>query len=417
MTQPGHTSATPVDERLDQRVVLRAPQARRAIAEIERVGEERRVVGPDVERDRQRQRRMDAAGGRVQRELADRDGHPARALVAEAEDPLVVGHDDEPDVVVRALAQELRDPVAVGGRDPDATGPPDDVAELLAGPADGRRVHDRQELLEVLRQQPVEQRRVAVLERRHPDVALERVVLAAEVLELEVDLLLDRQDAVGQQAAQPERVALVVAEGEVLGQQPAAEERRPGQRDRRRPAGGDVVERGGQGTHPREDSGPTPGAATLSAQCTPLHDAASREPLPPGFRWPDGVRAAALFSFDMDAEAAMLADHPEVVDYLDVIAHQRYGPQVAVPRLLRMLDRRRAADDVLHPGLGRRDVARRRSQRARRRPRDRPPRLPPRIGPRRGRGDRDRLPANAAWPRSTRSSASARSATAPRRGT
>ena len=35
----------------------------------------------------------------------------------------------------------------------------------------------------------------------------------------------------------------------------------------------------------------------------------------------------------------MLADHPEVIDYLDVIAHQRYGPQVAVPRLLRMLDR------------------------------------------------------------------------------
>jgi peptidoglycan/xylan/chitin deacetylase (PgdA/CDA1 family) len=63
------------------------------------------------------------------------------------------------------------------------------------------------------------------------------------------------------------------------------------------------------------------------------------EPLPPGFRWPDGMRAAAMFGFDLDAEAVMLADHPEVADYLDVIAHQRYGPRVAVPRLLRMLDR------------------------------------------------------------------------------
>jgi peptidoglycan/xylan/chitin deacetylase (PgdA/CDA1 family) len=63
------------------------------------------------------------------------------------------------------------------------------------------------------------------------------------------------------------------------------------------------------------------------------------EPLPPGFRWPDGMRAAAFFGFDLDAEAVMLADHPEVADYLDVIAHQRYGPRVAVPRLLRMLDR------------------------------------------------------------------------------
>ena len=74
------------------------------------------------------------------------------------------------------------------------------------------------------------------------------------------------------------------------------------------------------------------------------------EPLPTGFRWPDGVRAAALFSFDLDAEAVMLADHPEVVDYLDVIAHQRYGPRVAVPRLLRMLERRGLRTTFFVPG-------------------------------------------------------------------
>src|SRR5690349_1773067 len=47
--------------------------------------------------------------------------------------------------------------------------------------------------------------------------------------------------------------------------------------------------------------------------------------LPPGFHWPDGYRAAAMFTFDVDAEAVMLTDHPEVIDYLDVIGHQRYG--------------------------------------------------------------------------------------------
>ncbi|MEJ7695601.1 MAG: polysaccharide deacetylase [Candidatus Limnocylindrales bacterium] len=72
--------------------------------------------------------------------------------------------------------------------------------------------------------------------------------------------------------------------------------------------------------------------------------------MPTGFRWPEGVRAAALFSFDLDAEAVMLADHPEVVDYLDVIAHQRYGPRVAVPRLLRMLDRRGLRTTFFVPG-------------------------------------------------------------------
>ena len=109
---------------------------------------------------------------------------------------------------------------------------------------DRRRVDDRQELLEVLREEPVEEGRVAVLERGHPDVALERVVLVVKVLELELDLLVDGQDAVGKQAAQPERVALLLAEGEVLGEQPAAEERRSRQRDGGWPSGRDVVDTG-----------------------------------------------------------------------------------------------------------------------------------------------------------------------------
>jgi peptidoglycan/xylan/chitin deacetylase (PgdA/CDA1 family) len=62
-------------------------------------------------------------------------------------------------------------------------------------------------------------------------------------------------------------------------------------------------------------------------------------PLPPGFRWPDGIRAAACFTFDVDAEATMLADHPETATQLDVMTHQAYGPRTGVPRLLRLLDR------------------------------------------------------------------------------
>ncbi len=75
-----------------------------------------------------------------------------------------------------------------------------------------------------------------------------------------------------------------------------------------------------------------------------------RHPLPEGFRWPDGIRAAALFSFDVDAEAVMIGDRPEVAQYFDVIAHQRYGPQVAVPRILRMLDRLRLRTTFFVPG-------------------------------------------------------------------
>ena len=205
---------------------------------------------PDVERDRQGQRRVDPGRRRVQGELADRDRHPARALVAEPEDPLVVGDDDQPDVVVRAVAEELRDPVDVGRRDPQAAGPADDVAELLAGPPDGRRVDDRQELLGVLGEEPVEERRVAVLERRQADVLLERVGPCGGGARARARPA-RRSSATrsGRSPASPNAVALVGREREVLRQQPGAEQGRRAQRDPGRPTGRDVVERGGEGSH------------------------------------------------------------------------------------------------------------------------------------------------------------------------
>ena len=135
-------------------------------------------------------------------------------------------------------------------------------AVILAGSPDGRGVDDGQELLEVLGQEAVEDGRVAVLEGGQADVHLERVVLAAQVLELELDLLVDGQDPVREQAAQVERVALVGREGEVLGQQPAAEERRPGQPDRGRTAGGDRVEGLGQRSHQPRIAGGQPPVTT-----------------------------------------------------------------------------------------------------------------------------------------------------------
>ena len=248
-------------------------------------------------------------------------------------------------------------------------------------PPDRRRVDDRQELLEVVGEQPVEERRVAVLERGEADVLLERVGLDPQVLELELDLLLDRQDAGREEAAQPERLALVDREREVLGEQPAAEQGRAGDRDAGRTTGHDVVERGGQRLH---------GPSMVRVM----------EPLPPGFRWPDGIRAAALFGFDLDAEAVMLADHPETADYLDVMAHQRYGPRVAVPRLLRMLDRVKLRTTFFIPGWVAEtwpDVARSVRDAG---PRDRPSRVPARERARRRRGHGGGLPA--ARPRGAR---------------
>ena len=63
-----------------------------------------------------------------------------------------------------------------------------------------------------------------------------------------------------------------------------------------------------------------------------------RQVMPPGFTWPAGYRAAACFTFDLDAESPILFDHPEAASWLDVMSHQAYGPRTAGPRLLRLLD-------------------------------------------------------------------------------
>jgi peptidoglycan-N-acetylglucosamine deacetylase len=72
--------------------------------------------------------------------------------------------------------------------------------------------------------------------------------------------------------------------------------------------------------------------------------------LPPGFGWPDGSRAAACFTFDLDAESPILFDHPEAAAWLDVMSHQAYGPRTAVPRLLRLLDRTGVQATFFIPG-------------------------------------------------------------------
>ena len=80
------------------------------------------------------------------------------------------------------------------------------------------------------------------------------------------------------------------------------------------------------------------------------HHEAWRSILPPGFSWPAGVRAAACFTFDLDAESPILFDHPETARYLDVMTHQAYGPRTAVPRILRLLDRQGIRATFFVPG-------------------------------------------------------------------
>ncbi len=69
-------------------------------------------------------------------------------------------------------------------------------------------------------------------------------------------------------------------------------------------------------------------------------------PLP----WPDGHLAAASFSFDVDAESAILHASPGSANRPGVMSHQSYGPLVGVPRILDILDRHGVEATFFVPG-------------------------------------------------------------------
>ena len=74
---------------------------------IQRVVQQFDVVGAHVEHDRKSASGINAADQGVERELADRDAHPADALVTQAEDPLAVRHHDHVDIAVGPVAEHL----------------------------------------------------------------------------------------------------------------------------------------------------------------------------------------------------------------------------------------------------------------------------------------------------------------------
>lgn len=68
-------------------------------------------------------------------------------------------------------------------------------------------------------------------------------------------------------------------------------------------------------------------------------------------RWPNGCRAAAALTFDLDAESAVLSADPSNGSRMMVMSHQAYGPLTGVPRLLRLLERHAMSATFFIPGF------------------------------------------------------------------
>ena len=90
-------------------------------------------------------------------------------------------------------------------------GLPRDVRELPAGLADGRRVDQRQQPLDVGDQGLVEQLLVSLLQRREQHVAIDVAGQPLEVRHHPLHHLPRRRHAVGQQAAETETIPLLRA--------------------------------------------------------------------------------------------------------------------------------------------------------------------------------------------------------------
>ncbi len=67
--------------------------------------------------------------------------------------------------------------------------------------------------------------------------------------------------------------------------------------------------------------------------------------------WPENFRAAASFTFDVDAESCTIAHDPTSTRRMSLMSHQSYGPRVAVPRLLKILERQEIHGTFFIPGF------------------------------------------------------------------
>jgi hypothetical protein len=181
------------------------------------------VVGADVQHDRETQPRVHAGAGRIERELADRDAHAVGAEIAQAENALAVGDDDEFGRI-GPIGQQLGDAAAIVGADEKPARPLENIAELLTGESHRRRVNDRLNLVDIVADEAEKQRLVAVVERIERHVFFEVVGQIAQIGQQAIHLCLDLEVGRRQQAAQAEGVAFLIGEAGPFVQQRIAQQ-------------------------------------------------------------------------------------------------------------------------------------------------------------------------------------------------
>src|SRR5258708_28673324 len=98
---------------------------------------------------------MNSPTPRVERQFSDGDTHPTSALIAESQNPLAVGDDDNFDIVKMRMAQNARDMVFIGNAKKYSSWLPEILTESLASAPHGWCVNDRKHLFDMPNQQSI----------------------------------------------------------------------------------------------------------------------------------------------------------------------------------------------------------------------------------------------------------------------
>ena len=170
---------------------------------------------------------MQAATGGIERQLADRNSHAARALVAEAQNALAIGDDDRFDTVEMRIGQDAPDAILMRDAQKQSARLAKDAAELLAAETHRRGVDDRQRFAEIAHQQGIEQHLIAVLQPAQEHIPREIIRQLAQRQQPAADLILEACDVRRQQAVQLENVAFLLGECGTLVEQRIVQERVP----------------------------------------------------------------------------------------------------------------------------------------------------------------------------------------------
>src|SRR6185437_5177348 len=107
---------------------------------------------------------MDARTERVERQLADGYTHAAEAEVAQTKNAFAISHDDDTNVALTGVAQYRLDIVPLRVRNIQPARPAIDMAVVFAGLADHWCIDDWAHLANVLLNETVEERLVAILQ-------------------------------------------------------------------------------------------------------------------------------------------------------------------------------------------------------------------------------------------------------------